>query len=98
MASSDPRDWSIGGVARLIMSDVRARPVALILALAVAPTLWYLPATALYEAVVPPSGWDGGARSLAVHLSVMVATTAWWALAYAGQLQIAIDVARGGRG
>jgi hypothetical protein len=97
MGFSDSRDWSIGGVARLIVSDVRTRPVALVLALAVAPTLWYLPATALYDAVVPPSGSDGSARSLAAHLVVMVATAAWWAVMYAGQLQIAIDVARGGR-
>ena len=97
MAPPEPRDWTIGSVARSILADVRVQPVALILALTVAPTVWYLPAAALHDAVVSPSGSDASVRSIVVHILVMAVTTVWWGMVYAGQLQVAIDVARGGR-
>jgi hypothetical protein len=97
MTPTNPADWTIHSVARDILSEVRAQPITLILALAVVPMVWYVPASVLGDYLVPPSGSDGSARSVAAHIVVIVATTLWWGTVYAGQLQIAIDVARGGR-
>src|SRR5687767_10495087 len=97
MTPPNPKDWTIDSVARSIISQVRAQPVPLTLALVVVPTVWYLPAGALNDLFLPPSGSIGSARSFAAYIVVMIATTVWWGMVYAGQLQIAIDVARGGR-
>jgi hypothetical protein len=78
-----------------MVACVRAQPVKLLLALFILPVAWGVPAELLADRLIPEEGQAEGAASPLAELALFVAMIAWSSVTYGGQLQIAIDSARG---
>ena len=46
-------NWTVRGIVREILRGFKRQPVALLVALVVLPTVWYVPADVLYERLIP---------------------------------------------
>lgn len=96
MLSPDSK-WTVRGLIRELLEGVKRQPVALPLALVVAPGVWYAPADVLYDRLIPDPAQPSGSAPLWLHVALLGACTIWSCMLWAGELQIAIDSVRGSR-
>jgi hypothetical protein len=80
-----------------MLRGFKRQPAALLIALVVVPSVWNVPADILYDRLIPEETLVSGTVPLWLDLALLSACTIWSCVLCAGQIQIAIDSARGSR-